>query len=519
MDPTRPEASAVAIRAGVVVAVGDDADVRAAAGPGVETIDLRGRTATPGLNDAHCHPMLVGFALDDLALATPPNNRVADIIDLVRAAAATRPAGRWIVGRGYDHAALADGRHPTRADLDPVAPDHPVLLFRMCHHVDAANSRALALAGIDRDTPDPDGGKIDRDEQGEPTGVVRETALTMVQRAIGDPTVEQVAEAIERAGRAYLAAGITSVAEADIDRPEELRAYQDLRQSGRLPVRTYLMMMLDANLDALTRLGVTTGFGDPWLRIGPVKLFSDGSLGGRTARLRRPYEGETENVGLWMMPPEDLKAKVLRAHQAGFQVAIHAIGDAAIDLVLDAYEAAMVAAPRPTSPRHRIEHCSLVDEATIARIGRLGVVAVPGTTFLRYFKDAYIDALGPERPAHAYGLASFKRHGVVAAASSDAPIVPLSAAEGLQTMVTRHDRQGRPVWPEEVVPLDEALRSYTVNGAYASFEERIKGMLAPGMLGDVAVWETDLREVPADQLATVRVDLTVADGQVVCART
>jgi predicted amidohydrolase YtcJ len=518
MDPARPRVSAVVVRSGVVVAVGDDNEVRAAAGPGVEAIDLRGRTATPGLNDAHCHPMLVGFALNDLALATPPNHGVADIVELVRSAATARPAGQWIIGRGYDHAALADGRHPTRADLDPVSPDHPVLLFRMCHHVGAANSRALALAGIDRNTPDPDGGRIDRDDHGDPTGVVRETALTMVQRAIGDPTVEQLAEAIERAGRAYLAAGITSVAEAGIDRPEELRAYQDLRLRGRLPVRTYLMMMLDENLDNLTRLGVTTGFGDPWLRIGPVKLFSDGSLGGRTARLRRPYEGNPDNVGLWMMPPDELKAKVLRAHHEGFQVAIHAIGDAAIDLVLDAYEEAQALAPRPTAPRHRIEHCSIVDEATISRIGRLGVVAVPGTTFLRYFKDAYVDALGLERPSHAYGLASFARHGVVAAASSDAPVVPLSAAEGLQTMVTRHDRQGRPVWPDEAVTLDAALRAYTVNGAYASFEERSKGALAPGMLGDVAVWETDLREVPPDEMASVRVDLTIADGKVVYAR-
>jgi predicted amidohydrolase YtcJ len=436
---------------------------------------------------------------------------------LLRQAATERPPGRWIVGRGYDQAKLAEGRHPTRHDLDAVSPDHPVLFFRMCHHVGVTNSIALALAGITRETPDPDGGRIDRDEHGEPTGVVRETALTMVQRAIGDPSVEQLAEAIERAGRAFLAAGITSVAEAGIDRPEELRAYQDLRQTGKLPVRTYLMMMLDENLDALTRLGIKTGFGDPWLRIGPVKLFADGSIGGRTARMRRPYEGEAENVGLWMVPPEVLKAKVERAHRAGFQVAIHAIGDAAIDLVLDAYEAAMVGDPRP-DPRHRVEHCSIVDEATIARIARLGVIPIPGTTFLRYFKSAYVDGLGEERPRHAYGLATFARHGVVAAASSDAPVVPLSAAEGLQTMITRRDRQENPVWPAEAVGLDEALRAYTVSGAYASFEERIKGSLASGKLGDVTVWEADLREVPPDELAAVKVDLTIVDGKVAYSR-
>ena len=337
-------------------------------------------------------------------------------------------------------------------------------------------------------------------------------------RAIGDPTTEYLTRAIERAGHQFLRSGVTSTAEAGIDRPEELRAYQALHAAGRLPIRTYLMMMLDENLVPLEQLGITTGFGDEMLRIGPVKLFSDGSIGGRTARMRRPYVGEANNVGLFMMPPEDLKAKVLRAHKAGFQVAIHAIGDSAIDLVLDAYEEAQNADPRP-DPRHRIEHCSIIDEEMIARIGRLGAIPIPGTSFLHHFRDAYVSNLGEDRIRFAYGMATFGKYGIPAAASTDAPVVPTSAPIGLQTMMTRRDARGREVWPEEQVSLDEALATYTVNGAYASFEERLKGRLRLGMLGDVTVFETNLRDVEPAAIGDVQVDMTILGGQVAFDRT
>lgn len=515
MDTARPDASAVAIRAGRIVAVGSDAEVRAAAAPGSELIDLRGRMATPGLNDAHTHPMAVGFALGDLHLGSP-NRSIRDLVALVEGATKEQPAGTWIVGRGYDQARLDEQRHPTRHDLDDIAPDHPVLLIRACHHIGVANSRALALAGITATTDDPPGGTIDRDERGEPTGVLRETAFEGLRLQIGEPTEEQIAEALVRGGNAFLASGVTSTAEAGISRPEQLRAYQRLWREGRLPIRTYLMMLIDDTLDDLAALGVQTGFGDEWLRIGPAKLFSDGSIGGHTARMRRPYEG-TETVGLWMRPEDDLKARVLQAHRAGFQVAIHAIGDAAIDLVLDAYEAAMADDPRP-DPRHRVEHCSIVDEETIARIARLGVIPIPGTSFLYHFRDAYVQNLGLDRIRYAYGMATFAKHGVIAAASTDAPVVPTSATIGLQTMMTRRDVNGAEVWTEEAVSLDDALRAYTVNGAYASFEERIKGTLAPGMLGDVTVFETDLRGVPAAEIGNVQIAYTIADGIVAYAR-
>ena len=517
MDPTKPVVEAVAIRNGKVVAAGSNADARGAAAPKSEVVDLAGRTATPGLNDAHAHPMLVGMALDDLVISTPPVSTIGQITTLVDEAADRRTPGSWIIGRGYDQARLADQRHPSRYDLDPVSPGHPVLLFRACHHIGVANSAALALAGIDRHTPDPDGGQIDRDENGEPTGVVRETALTMVQKAIADPSQDELERNIERGLKAFLASGVTSTVEAGIDRPEELRAYQALWRRGELPVRSYLMMIIADTLDELVDLGIQSGFGDSMLRIGPAKLFSDGSIGGRTARMRAPYEGQAENVGLWMQEPKEMKSLVKKAHSAGFQVGIHAIGDAAIDLILDAYEEAQTADPRP-DPRHRIEHCSLVDLETIDRIARLGVVPIPGTSFLYYFRNAYVQNLGLERIRHTYGMRSFIDRGVIAAASTDAPVVPTSATIGIQTMMTRTDIDGHEVWADEAISLDEALRAYTVNGAFASHEERIKGTLAPEMLGDVAVFETDLDTVPAGGIGQVRVDHTIIDGNIAYSR-
>jgi predicted amidohydrolase YtcJ len=513
MDPDKPEATAIAIRGGKVAAVGSDNEAAEAAGSKAQSLDLNGRTAAPGLNDAHAHPMSVGFALADLNLASPPNRSISDLVTLVQGEAQRRAPGVWIVGRGYDQARLDDQRHPTKDDLDAVSPDNPVLLIRACHHIAVANSRALALANVSASTPDPDGGTIDRDEHGEPTGVVRETAMEMVRTTIGEPSVEQMADALILGGNAFLKSGVTSTVEAGIHRPEEMHAYQRLREQGKLSVRTYLMMIIDEMLEPLTQAGIRTGLGDAWLRIGPAKLFSDGSIGGRTARMRQPFEGESENVGLWMLPPEDLKWKVLKAHTAGFQVGIHAIGDAAIELVLDAYEEAIQAAPR-ADPRHRIEHCSIVDEGLLDRIAKLGVIPIPGTSFLHAFRDAYVQNLGLERLRYTYGMASFAQRGIIAAASSDAPVVSTSATIGLQTMMTRLDSMGNEVWPEEAISLDDALRAYTVNGAYASFEETFKGTLKPGFLGDVTVFETDLRSVAPEAIGDVQVDLTIIEGNV-----
>jgi predicted amidohydrolase YtcJ len=516
-EVTPSDATSVAIVRGRIVAVGDAAAVRDWQRPGMTVIDLNGRSMAPAFNDAHCHVMSVGFKANELDAATPPNRRIQDIIDRVAERAASLPAGSWIQARGYDQARLADHRHPTRHDLDPVSPDHPVVIVRACGHVVAANSRALEIAGIDRNTDDPEGGTIDRDEHGEPTGVLREAAAKLVRGKIPEPTLDEIQEALVLAGAEYHAQGVVSAAEAGIRTNTELGAYIGLAREGRLPLRVYLMMMIDETLDPMRQLGIRTGLGDAWLRIGPAKIFLDGSIGGRTARMSQPYEAEDDNLGLWMEQPRVMKDKIKAAHHAGFQCCAHAIGDAAIELLIEAFEEALEEAPRPDH-RHRIEHSSILRPDLIDRIQKLGAIPVPGTSFLYAFRKAYVENLGMDRIRHAYAMRTFFDRGIVAPASTDAPVVSTSAMIGIQTMMTRRSEEGELLYPEERIALEEAVRAYTYNGAYASFEEHIKGTLAPGMLGDVVILETDLRDVAPDEIASVRVDFTVAEGDVVYAR-
>ena len=514
MSRETPVVDAIGVDQGIVVATGSEGEVRQRLGANAESIHLDGRLATPGLYDAHAHIAMTGFALLEVDVTAPGIASISDIRERIHERAQQSAGGDWIIGQGYDQASLIEQRHPNRHDLDESAPNNPVAIWRSCHHILAVNSRALQLAGIDRNTPDPEGGTIDHDEHGEPTGVLRESATGLVQDVRPDPTQQQIADAIFAGGRAFVEHGVIAVGEAGVRTSAEMRAYQHLRHSGQLPVRTYLMMIIDDTLDEMIDLGISTGFGDDWLRIGNAKLFSDGSIGGRTARMRQPYEGDTDNVGLWMMDPEDLNAKVLRAHNAGFQLGIHAIGDAAIDLVLDAYEAAQKKTPRQDT-RHRIEHCSIVDLETIEQIRRLGVVPIPGTSFLHYTRPAYEQNLGRDRYRYAYAMKTYAEQGIVAAASSDAPVVPVDPLIGIQTMVTRKDRLGVDAWTEERVSIGEAIRAYTVNAAYASFAEKQRGALMPGMLADVTVFDQDLRNMDPDQIITAKADYTIADGEVV----
>lgn len=507
-------ATAVAMVNGKIAAVGSDDEILAWKRPGTRVVNLNGRTIAPGINDAHCHPLYLGLGLTNVDASSPPNRTIADIVARVRERVAETPPGEWVNGRGYDQARLEDQRHPTRYDLDPVSPNNPVIIVRACGHICVVNSVALELAGITSDTPDPPGGTIDRDEHGVPTGVLREAAQRAVQEIIPPPSLEQCRQALIAAGEQFLSQGVTSVAEAGVRDQTHMTAYEDLAISGDLPVRTYLMMMIDETLEPLESLGIKTGFGDEWLRIGPAKLFLDGSIGGRTARMSEPYEGETDNFGLWMYDPEEIKEKMIRAHKAGFQLCAHAIGDAAISLLLDCYEEALDRYPREDS-RHRIEHCSIIDLDIVHRIKRIGAVPIPGTSFLYYFNNAYVQNLGWDRIRYAYGMNTFYEHGIVAAASTDAPVVNTDPVIGLQTMMTRKSEEGTVMWAEEAVPLTEALRAYTYNGAYASFEEHIKGTLEPGMLADAVVFNQRLSDVDPEEMSQVKADLTIVDGHIV----
>ncbi len=517
MDPVHPVVEAVGFEFGRIVAVGSPSDVALSLGSVSEEIFLDGRLATPGLYDAHAHVMMTGFALGEIDLSAETTPSIRTIVEKVRAVVADSKPGVWIVGQGYDQASLIEQRHPTRMDLDETSPNNPVILWRSCHHILVANSAALRAGGIDERTPDPGDGRIDRDDRGMPTGVLREAACGLVTGRQPEHTESEIADAIVAGGTTFRQRGVTSVAEAGINSALQMRAYQGLEQTGQLPLRTYLMMIIDQTLDEMISLGIRSGFGNDWLRIGNAKLFSDGSIGGRTARMRLPYEGEPDNVGIWMIPPAQVKAKVLKAHRAGFQIGIHAIGDAAIELVLDAYDEALAAFPREDA-RHRIEHCSIVDLALIDRIAAQGSVPIPGTTFLHYTRPAYEQNLGRDRFRYAYAMRTFAERGIIAAASSDAPVVPVNPMLGIETMVTRLDRLGEDAWTEERISVEDAIRAYTWNAAYASHEETVKGALKPGYLADLTVFEADLRTVEPTSLRHANVDFTILNGNIVYER-
>lgn len=514
IDDARPAAEAVVVVGNRIARVGSSEDVREEVGPGTRVVDLGGRALLPGFNDNHTHPISygVGLGLIDARPAAIPT--LAGLQDAFRVAA-KNGAGRdgWLLARGYDDSRLDVRRHPTRQELDVATDSRPAFLTRTCGHLGVANTAALARAGITRTTPDPEGGQIDRDAHGEPTGLLRETAMRLVQQHIPRTTRAHMKDALRAAGERFLAHGITSVGEASIRTSDELAAYQELAQAGELPVRVFTMMLIDDTLDALASLGMRTGFGNDWLRIGPAKLFQDGSGGGRTAAMTTDYVNDPGNRGITIYDQEGLNQRFARAHEAGFQLAAHAIGDLAITMILDAYEMALSKAPK-TNHRFRIEHCGMCTPEIIDRLARLEIVAVPQPNFIYELGDSYIRNFTEEQLACSYPGRTWFDRGIVAVGSSDVPVVDCNVLRNLCSAVTRLTASGQRMGPSQAVTIDEALRMFTINGAFASFEETSKGTITPGKLADLVVLSADPRAVAAEELPSLAVEMTVVDGRV-----
>ncbi|CAN5509845.1 amidohydrolase [soil metagenome] len=517
-DPNRPKATAVGIRNGIVTYVGDDAgEARQAAGPGAEQIDLAGRLATPGLIDAHCHPIYYGGQLANLDLQTGIS-RIQDILDRVQRRAEEVPAGDWITGWGYYVMMIAEGRPPTRYELDAVAPDHPVYLRQRSGHEAVTNSLGLNMAGITRDTPDPEGGTIVRDADGEPTGLLIENAQDPLSDAASpEVTPASIEHDLRRATDSFLSFGITSVGEANITSPEMFRAYQRLRADADTPAPRYNLMLSHWKmLQPAEEFGLMTGFGDRWLRVGTMKFFLDGTEGQRTAKVSESFADDPDNTGMWMFPPEEFRERVFRAHLAGWQCATHAIGDAAVEETLDAYAAVQAALPRPDI-RHRVEHASLLRPDLIQRLMAEQVIPVPGARFASNDYPVLLAAFGKDRLRWYQPWNSLVERGIPVPVSSDAPVQSPNPIPNLKAIATSRSELDDDLMmqAEERLPLDEVLIAYTRNGAFASHEEHVKGMLREGMLGDLTVFDRDLFALEADDLDQAAVDLTIIDGVVV----
>ncbi len=507
-DPALPRVEALAVTDGRIETVGSRGDIEALAGPGTERIDLEGRTLVPGFNDSHVHVWKVGQLLTGI-LDLRATGSLEELKASVRRRDRELPEGAWLLGRGYNEQFLAEGRQPTRWDLDLAAPKRPVALTRTCGHMIVGNSRALALARIDRTTADPPGGEVERDSSGEPTGLVKENAMGLLKSVIPEPTPREYAEMVLAAGRAQLSKGITSASEAGAT-PALLEAYRVLAREGKLVNRVHLMAMRLSE-ESARPLPVPDKYLSSFLRLDSVKLFADGGLSGATAALSGTYRHQPVR-GFARLTEEEIFSLGLEAQQAGFRVCTHAIGDAAIDVVLSAYERLYERGGRG----HRLEHFGLPDRAQIERARRLGAIAAPQTVFLhalgmnfrRYLNDDYL--------ARTYPIRSMLRGGLTVALGSDAPVVPDDRPLlGIQAAVTRKDREGVRIAPGEAISVEDALYAYTMGGAIGSGDQANRGSLTPGKWADFAVLAGNPCEVEAEEIATVEVVRTYVAGRMV----
>ena len=513
LDPHQPSASAVVVTDGRITWVGDTAEASGHVS-GHRELDLGGATVVPGFIDAHHHLMTLGFWMSQLDCAYPQVRSIAAIVDAVRQRAAETAPGEWIRGRGYDDNKLDERRHITRADLDAVSPAHPVMIRNASGHMCVVNTFALRQAGIGRGTPDPFGGHIDVDADGEPTGLLQETAQELLGVPFLPTDATELSRYLHTAGQACLAAGITSGHEAGIFAPGEFGVLQNAWADGTLALRTY-MMIRTPMLEALEGVGFHTGFGDDMLRVGSIKVISDGSLIGRTAAVCEPFQhARDDDLGLAMYTPSELDDLVWRGHRAGWQMAIHAIGDRAIGMCLDAFERAQARMPR-VDHRHRIEHCGILRPDLIKRMAAQGVIPVSQPPFIAEFGDGFLEHLSAERSRLTYPLRSLLDAGIPVAGSSDSPVSSYQPLVGIQAAVTEKTHSGKDFAPDEALSVEEAIGLYTRNAAYAAFDEHIKGSVTPGKYGDFAVLAHDPRTVPGEEIAQIPVLATVRGGQLV----
>jgi predicted amidohydrolase YtcJ len=516
LDRKRPEAQAVAVRRGLIAAVGSNSEILAMASPLTRQIDLQGQMVLPGLVDAHGHVLGLGNRLAELDLRGAAD--VAAIAARVAEAARTLPAGEWITGGGWDQNLWAGGRFPDHAPLTAAAPDHPVWLRRIDGHAAWANRRAMELAGVTSATPDPAGGSIERDAGGEPTGVFIDNAMELVAGARPAPTREQIKAALLRGLARCAAAGLTGVHDAGVGE-ETVEAYRELADEGRLPLRVYLMWDGTDGGKGVEPLLLRPPFVNyrDRLTLRAVKLMVDGAMGSRGAAFLEDYQDDPGNRGLLVTPGEEIERLTTLALRKGYQVCTHAIGDRGIQLTLDAYERA-VAAAGAGDHRLRVEHLQCTSREEIGRLKALGGIASMQPSHATSDMYWVEDRIGHDRALGCYAWRWVLDAGVPIAAGSDFPVELERPALGLMAAVTRQDGSRKPDggWhPEQRLTLDEALRAYTEGAAYAAFEDDHLGRIAPGWWADLTVLSEDLRRIEPASIKQVSVGYTIVGGRVV----
>ncbi|MSQ99689.1 MAG: amidohydrolase [Xanthomonadales bacterium] len=536
VDARDSVAAALAIRAGRIVAVGSNAEISALMGPGTEQIDLHGLTATPGLLDSHAHFSSGGLqTLTNVSLNYPLVASVADVIKSVAARAVNTPPGGWVLGSGWDEGKLSELRYVYAADLDPVSADHPVWLTHTTGHYGVANSQALAMAGITAQTPDPPGGVIDRDAEGNPTGVLKESAMALVTQLIPAATAEQERDALRMMSREFNRECMTGLKDPGIF-DATWKAYQDVSNEGALTVRVFALWHSPDTLDEarqlvqkiapFTRPYETTG--DDRLISGGIKLFADGSGGARTAWLWQDWNKNRSGVdegnqGFPGIDPDVLRELIFLYHDAGLHMGVHAIGDRAIDFVVASYALALIRNPQH-GLRHAIIHANIPTELAMNTMAALqqtfdAAYPEPQANFTWWIGDTYAGNFGPQRSLRLNPFHTFQQKGIHWGGGSDFDVTPFPARYGIWASMARQPLLGvygaDPFGQAEAVDVHTALRSFTLWNAHQMFLEDKIGSLEVGKYADIAVWNVDLYTAPAEDIKNMQCQMTLLQGEVV----
>jgi predicted amidohydrolase YtcJ len=509
MDQALPRVEALAVKDGRFLAIGSNADIRNLATTRTQVIDAARQCVVPGFIDAHCHPSGVN---ELFGVVVTSYRTKAELVEALRKKAATTPAGFWVEGQLFDDTKLTDATPLDRHDLDRASTAHPIAVNHRGGHTAWYNSKALELAGITRNTPDPEHGRFFRDANGELTGRAAEAARSAFNRAgqreqfTPEQQRERSRQGMKHISTLLTATGLTSVHDAGAN-AVRIRAYEDARANGELKHRAY--MMIRGTYEPLRNAGVYTGFGDEWIRVGGVKYTADGSASERTMRMSTPYVG-TNDLGILTMSQQEIHERVEDAHRNRWQVGIHANGDVAIDMVLQAYERVLKEWPHPDR-RHRIEHCSLVNPELVRRIKAAGVVPTPFWTYVYYHGEKW-SQYGDEKMRWMFAHRSFLDAGITVPGASDYGPGPFEPLMAIQSMVTRRDYRGREWGINQKVTVDEALKIATINGAYASYEEKTKGSITAGKYADFVILGADPHDVDPLTIKDIKVVRTVVGG-------
>ncbi len=513
MNEDAPRASALAVRGNTIIAVGDDQLIGRYIGANTRVVRLAGRTLIPGLTDAHCHLYGLGKSLEQVNLrgASSPAAAAQKALE----SAGGLGEGEWLTGRGWDQNLWPDKKFPHRSVLDVLFPKRPVALRRVDGHAVWLNSAALAIVGVDDTSSDPEGGKIIRDEEGHATGVLVDVAMDRVQEKLGKPSIEAIRRRILKAAKVATSLGLTAVHEMGIS-PEVVGVYRALADEGRLPIRVYGMISgdIDIALELGKRVPEQDRDGSEYFVVRGIKLYADGALGSRGAALLEEYSDDPGNRGNWISSAKDLRAAALSVAAAGWQLSVHAIGDAANRAVLDAYQAAVEANPN-ADLRFRVEHAQVLSEEDVPRFAALRVIASMQPTHATSDMPWAEARVGAKRISGAYAWRKILDSGAHLVAGSDFPVEEVSPLLGLYSAVTRQDAEGKPSggWlPEERLSLDEAIAIFTKEAAYASFVEDKRGVLEVGYVADLTIFD---RVLTADKgLLATEIDMTLVGGEV-----